>query len=396
MAREDLILWFEDISKNDVSRVGGKNASLGEMVRSLSPKGVCIPGGFAVTAMAYRFFLEKAGLDEKIRDILGELDTETMDNLATVGRRVRRAIRAADFPDELTNEIRQAYERLEEKYGRECDVAVRSSATAEDLPEASFAGQQETYLNIRGAEELLDACRRCFASLFTNRAISYRHDKGFGHFDVALSVGVQKMVRSDKGAAGVMFTLDTETGFPDVILINAAWGLGENVVSGAVNPDEYYVFKPTLKEDFRPILGKNLGNKEKKVVYTEEGAKSTTREVQVSREDRRRFCLDDDAILELARLGCVIEEHYGRPMDIEWARDGETGELFIVQARPETVQSTRKRNVLQTYRLRQEGEVLAEGKSVGSKIGAGRAMIIKDAHEIDRFERDCVLVTDMT
>jgi pyruvate,water dikinase len=396
MAREDLILWFEDISKNDVSRVGGKNASLGEMVRSLSPKGVCIPGGFAVTAMAYRFFLEKAGLDEKIRDILGELDTETMDNLATVGRRVRRAIRAADFPDELTSEIRQAYERLEEKYGRECDVAVRSSATAEDLPEASFAGQQETYLNIRGAEELLDACRRCFASLFTNRAISYRHDKGFGHFDVALSVGVQKMVRSDKGAAGVMFTLDTETGFPDVILINAAWGLGENVVSGAVNPDEYYVFKPTLKEDFRPILGKNLGNKEKKVVYTEEGAKSTTREVQVSREDRRRFCLDDDAILELARLGCVIEEHYGRPMDIEWARDGETGELFIVQARPETVQSTRKRNVLQTYRLRQEGEVLAEGKSVGSKIGAGRAMIIKDAHEIDRFERDCVLVTDMT
>ena len=318
MAREELILWFEDIGKDDVSRVGGKNASLGEMVRSLSPKGVRIPGGFAVTAGAYRFFIEKAGLDEKIRDILDELDTETMDNLSAVGRRVRRAIRAADFPEELAEAIRKAYGKLEEKYGSECDVAVRSSATAEDLPEASFAGQQETYLNIRGEEELLEACLRCFASLFTNRAISYRHDKGFGHFDVALSVGVQKMVRSDKGAAGVLFTLDTETGFPDVILINAAWGLGENVVSGAVNPDEYYVFKPTLKEGFRPILGKHLGSKEKKVVYTE-GGKSSTREVQVSREDRRRFCLDDEAILELARLGCTIEEHYGRPMDIEWA-----------------------------------------------------------------------------
>jgi pyruvate,water dikinase len=396
MAREDLILWFEDIGKDDVSRVGGKNASLGEMVRSLSPKGVRIPGGFAVTAGAYRFFLEKAGLDEKIRDILGELDTETMGNLSKVGRRVRRAIRAADFPDELNAAIRKAYTGLEEKYGSECDVAVRSSATAEDLPEASFAGQQETYLNIRGEEELLEACRRCFASLFTNRAISYRHDKGFGHLDVALSVGVQKMVRSDKGAAGVMFTLDTETGFPDVILINAAWGLGENVVSGAVNPDEYYVFKPTLKGDFRPILGKNLGTKEKKVVYTEEGGKSTTREVQVSREDRRRFCLEDEDILALARLGCIIEEHYGRPMDIEWALDGETGDLFIVQARPETVQSTRKRNVLRTYRLKEEGDTLVEGKSVGSKIGAGRAMIIKDAHEIERFEKDCVLVTDMT
>ncbi len=396
MARDELILWFEDIGKDDVSRVGGKNASLGEMVRNLSPKGVNIPGGFAVSAGAYRFFLEQAGLKDKIRNILGELDSETMANLSAVGRRIRRAITTAEFPAELTEAIRAAYRKLEQTYGEECDVAVRSSATAEDLPDASFAGQQETFLNIRGAEELLDACRRCFASLFTNRAISYRHDQGFDHFDVALSVGVQKMVRSDKGAAGVMFTLDTESGFPDVVLINAAWGLGENVVSGAVNPDEFYVFKTTLKEGLRPILGKHLGGKEKKVVYTEEGTRGATREVQVSAEDRRRFCLSDEDILALARLGCVIEDHYGRPMDIEWARDGETGELFIVQARPETVQSAKKKNVLQTYRLKQEGEVLAEGKSVGSKIGAGRAMIIKNAHEIGRFEKGCVLITDMT
>ena len=397
MARKELILWFDQIGMNDVSRVGGKNASLGEMVARLAPKGVRIPGGFAVTATAYRLFLRRAGLEEKVRQLLRELDAETMENLSAVGRKIRRAIRGADLPGELTEVIRLAYRQLEEEYGEEADVAVRSSATAEDLPEASFAGQQETYLNIRGEEELLEAVRRCFASLFTNRAISYRHDQGFDHLEVALSVGVQKMVRSDKGCAGVIFTLDTETGFPDVVLINAAWGLGENVVAGAVNPDEYYVFKPTLRKGYRPIIGKNPGSKEKKVIYAEEGGKGTTREVSVSNEDRRRFCLEDEEILELARQACTIEEHYGRPMDIEWAKDGETGDLYIVQARPETVQSVREKSRLETYRLKEKSEeILARGKSVGAKIGAGRALVIKAAHEIDRFEKGCVLVTDMT
>jgi len=396
MRRDELILWFDEIGKNDVPLVGGKNASLGEMVCSLGPKGVKIPPGFAVTAAAYRHFLDRGGVAEKIRGTLADLDTETMNNLAVIGRKIRRTIRAAELPNDLVEAIRRAYQRLEQEFGPECDVAVRSSATAEDLPEASFAGQQETYLNIRGEEELLEAVSRCFASLFTNRAISYRHDQGFDHLDVALSVGVQKMVRSDQACAGVMFTIDTESGFPDVVLVNGAWGLGENVVRGAVNPDEFYVFKPALKKGFRPIIGKNLGGKDKKVVYSEEGGKGTTREVAVPREDRRRFCLEDDQILELARLGCVIEDHYGRPMDIEWARDGEAGELFIVQARPETVQSTRRVNVLETYRLKEKGEELVRGKSVGSRIGAGRAMVIKDPHQIERFEKGGVLVTDMT
>jgi len=396
MAAEELILWFDHIGMRDVPRVGGKNASLGEMVRNLLPRGVKIPPGFAVTAAAYRLFLREARLEEKLRGLLGELDTETMDNLARVGRRMRRAILSAPLPESLDEAVRDAYRDLEGRCGAECDVAVRSSATAEDLPEASFAGQQETYLNIRGEEELLEAVRRCFASLFTNRAISYRHDQGFDHLEVALSVGVQQMVRADRGCAGVMFTLDTESGFPDVVLINAAWGLGENVVRGAVNPDEYYVFKPTLKQGFATIVGKSLGTKEKKIVYSEEGSKQTTREVEVSRADRRRFCLADAEVLELARLACTIEEHYGRAMDIEWARDGDSGELFILQARPETVQSVRAVSRLETYRLREKGEVLARGKSVGSRIGAGKALVIRDAGEIERFETGCVLVTGMT
>jgi pyruvate,water dikinase len=395
MERDTLILWFEEIGKGDVSRVGGKNASLGEMVANLSSRGVLVPSGFAVTAAAYRLFIREAGIEEKLRELLGELDRENRSNLSRLGGRIRRLIRASALPGELEEAIRVAYARMEE-HGEECAVAVRSSATAEDLPEASFAGQQETYLNVRGADELLEACRRCFASLFTNRAISYREDKGFGHFDVALSIGVQKMVRSDRACAGVAFTLDTETGFPDVVMINAAWGLGENVVRGAVNPDEYYVFKPALKEGYRPIVGKNAGTKEKKIVYSEEGTRGTTREVGVPKEDRRRFCLEDEEILELARQACVIEEHYGRPMDIEWAKDGQTGKIYIVQARPETVQSVREKNRLETFRLKEKGELLVSGKSVGSRIGAGRAMIIKDPHEIGRFEKGCVLVTDMT
>ncbi len=396
MPEHDFILPFDSIRLSDLPRVGGKNASLGEMIAALSTQGVRVPGGFAVTAAGYRLFLAETGLEEKIGALLADLDTGTMDNLAAVGRRIRRAMRAAPLPGPLEEAVRAAYRGMEKEYGAECDVAVRSSATAEDLPDASFAGQQETYLNIRGEEEVLEAVRRCFASLFTNRAISYRHDQDFGHLDIALSVGVQKMVRSDIGCAGVMFTLDTETGFPEVVMINAAWGLGENVVRGAVNPDEYVVFKPTLKKGFAPIVGKSLGGKERKIVTTEEGGKGTTREVEVPKEERRRFCLGDGEILELARLACAIEEHYGRPMDIEWGKDGETGELYILQARPETVESQRGGNVLESYRLKGTGEVLARGRSVGSRIGAGKAMIIKDAHRLERFETGCVLVTGMT
>lgn len=396
MADLPLIIWFEELRLLDVPLVGGKNASLGEMVSQLAPKGVRVPGGFAITAHAYHLFLSESGLGEKLDRLLGELDTDSLNNLSQTGRRIRRAMLATVLPEKLEQEIRKAYALMEQRYGKDCDVAVRSSATAEDLPDASFAGQQETYLNIRSSEELLDACRRCFASLFTNRAISYRQDKGFGQLDVALSIGVQKMVRSDKACAGVMFTIDTETGFPDVVLINAAWGLGENVVRGAVNPDEYYVFKPTLKEGFRPVISKEIGSKKRKIVYTEEGGKGTTREISVPVEDRQRLCLDEGELLELARLACTIEDHYGRPMDIEWAKDGESGELFIVQARPETVQAARQVQILETYRLKEQGEVLAEGKSVGSKIGAGPVMVIRDPHQIERFEAGSVLVTDIT
>ena len=396
MVTEALVVPFEKLGIADVPQVGGKNASLGEMVCALSTAGVRVPGGFAVTAAGYRLFLREAGLEGKLRRLLAELDTGTLGNLALVGRRIRRAILAAELPSALAEAIGAGYRRLEERYGSECDVAVRSSATAEDLPEASFAGQQETYLNVRGEEELLEAVRRCFASLFTNRAISYRHDQGFDHLDVALSVGVQKMVRSDRGCAGVMFTLDTETGFPDVVLINAAWGLGENVVRGAVNPDEYYVFKPTLAQGFQAIVARQLGSKERKIVYSEEGAKRTTREVEVGRAERCRFCLADAEVLALARLGCTIEAHYGRPMDIEWARDGDSGELFILQARPETVQSTRRGNVLESFRLQKKGPMLVRGKAVGSRIGAGRALVIREAQQIARFEKGAVLVTGMT
>jgi len=393
MKKDRFVLAFEETGIEDVPIVGGKNASLGEMVRHLVPQGIKIPSGFAVTATAYRDFLRRGELEPTIKKFLASLDVAEMSNLPDVGRRIRRAILTAPLPEELVRGISDAYKRLESIYGTDCDVAVRSSATAEDLPDASFAGQQETYLNIRGLDELLDAVRRCFASLFTNRAISYRHDKGFDHLMVALSVGIQKMVRADSGCAGVIFTIDTESGFADAVLINAAWGLGENVVRGAVNPDEYIVFKPMLKKGLRPILRKNLGTKGKKIVYSEEG---TTREVTVSREDRGRFCLDDDDILELARQACLIEEHYGRPMDIEWAKDGQTGELFILQARPETVVSTSQRNFLETYRLKETGEVLTTGRSVGARIGCGKAMVIKAAHDIGRFEKGSVLVTDMT
>ena len=395
------IKWFEEIGIEDISSVGGKNASLGEMYRALAPKGVLVPNGFAVTAEAYRSFLHDAGLDRKIREILKDLNTHDLANLRQRGRQVRQAILDAALPGDLERAIVEAYGRLGQGIGEPVDVAVRSSATAEDLPDASFAGQQETYLNVQGSPALLDACRRCFASLFTDRAISYREDKGFDHFRIALSIGVQRMVRSDLAASGVMFSIDTETGFRNAVLINASYGLGENVVQGTVNPDEYYVFKPTLKQGARPILQKVLGTKEFKLVYDVGGGKMV-KNVPVPPDDRGRFAVTDDEILTLARWASVIEDHYtvkrGQPcpMDMEWAKDGITGELFIVQARPETVQSQRNHDTLETYHLKEKGRVVITGRSVGGKIGQGPVRVIKSVHQLNEFRQGDVLVTDKT
>ena len=396
-----LIRWFEEIGIDDVPTVGGKNASLGEMFRELVPKGVKVPNGFAVTADAYRHFLQSAGVDEKIRAILADLDTGNIENLRQRGRQVRQAIVAASLPDDLEQAIEEAYDRLCAESHELLDVAVRSSATAEDLPDASFAGQQETYLNVQGHVALLDSCRRCFASLFTDRAISYRTDKGFDHFKVRLSIGVQRMVRSDLAAAGVMFSIDTETGFRDAVLINASYGLGENVVQGSVTPDEYYVFKPTLKLGFRPILQKIAGSKEFKLIYDVGGGKGV-KNVPVPPDDRARFAISDDDILTLARWACQIEDHYSAkrgqhtPMDMEWAKDGHTGELFIVQARPETVQSQKVGGTLETYSLKEKGRVVVTGRSVGEKIGQGPVHVIKSAQYLQQFKAGDVLVTDKT
>jgi len=395
------VLWFDELGIADVPLVGGKNASLGEMYRNLVPKGVPIPNGFAVTAHAYRHLLKASGAMDAIKGIMAGLDTHDMDNLMARGSRIRALIRSLEIPADLQSAIIQAYRKLEDAYGPNVDVAVRSSATAEDLPDASFAGQQETYLNIRGAEDLLDACQRCFASLFTNRAISYRQDKGFDHFSIALSIGVQKMVRSDLSASGVMFSIDTETGFQDAVFLTGAWGLGENVVQGAVNPDEWYIFKPTLKLGFKPIIMKRVGGKAIKMVYTTD-SKAPTKNVAVPEEDRRRLVLCDDEVVALARMACIIEEHYSlsrgqfTPMDIEWAKDGQTGELFIVQARPETVHSLKDLAILKKYVLKEKGETLVEGQSVGELIGQGPVQIIKSAEMIHRFRKGEVLVTDMT
>jgi len=395
------IRWFADIGIEDVPLVGGKNASLGEMFRELTGKGVKVPNGFAVTAEAYRYFLREAGLDGKIRDILGGLDTRDMENLRQRGAQIRHAILAAALPRDLEAEISAAYDTFKGHASHPSDVAVRSSATAEDLPDASFAGQQETYLNVSGHLAVLDCCKRSFASLFTDRAISYRTDKGFDHFKVALSIGVQRMVRSDLAASGVIFTIDTETGFRDAVLINAAYGLGENVVQGSVNPDEYYVFKPTLKTGHKPILQKIVGSKEFKLVYDIGGGKMV-KNVPVSPGDRAKFAISDDEIVQLARWACLIEDHYSAkrgqptPMDIEWAKDGHTGELFIVQARPETVQSRKALNVVETFKLKQRGPVLITGRSVGEKIAAGPVRVIASAQFIGQFKEGEVLVTDKT
>jgi len=400
-ARSPLIKWFSEITIADVPLVGGKNASLGEMVRELASKGVRVPNGFATTADAFRHFIREARLDEFIRTTLGDLDTRDMANLSQRGHAVRQAILNATLPQSLQEAIAEAYRELQGESSVPLDVAVRSSATAEDLPDASFAGQQETYLNVQGIAALLETCKRCFASLFTDRAISYRVDKKFDHFKVALSIGIQRMVRSDLACSGVMFTIDTDTGFRDAVLISAAYGLGENVVQGSVTPDEYVVFKPTLKTGHRPILQRTVGSKEFRLVYDVGGSKMV-KNIPVAAADRTKFALTDDEALELARWGCIVEDHYSAkrgqptPMDLEWAKDGHTGELFVVQARPETVQSRKDPDVLESYHLGRRSTVLASGRSVGEKIATGRVRVIKSAQFIGQFQAGEVLVTDKT
>ncbi len=397
---EQLVRWFEDIDSNDVGSVGGKNASLGEMLQKLESQGIRVPGGFATTARAYRRFLGQndGELEATIREHIERL-ADDGSNLSEVGEAVRGAILEAELPEELREAIRSAYHELSEREGVDnLDVAARSSATAEDLPEASFAGQQETYLNVTGDDAVLDACRACYASLFTDRAISYRVEQGFDHMEIALSVGVQRMVRSDLAGAGVMFSIDTETGFPDVVVINGSWGLGETVVGGTVTPDEYRVFKPLLDDDsLTPVLSRRLGAKERTIVYADSGGgTSQTVEITTDEEDRRRWVLTDREILTLARWAKAIEEHYDRPMDIEWAKDGRSDELFIVQARPETVQSQRAAATLKTYALHGSAPVLAEGLAVGSAIAAGPAFVLTDLEQAKRFEAGGVLVTGAT
>ena len=400
--RHKFILWFDELRIEDVPLVGGKNASLGEMYSNLTSKGVRVPNGFAVTATAYSHLLEKGKIKDEIKRILKGLNTRDMKNLSEKGRLVREAILRAEFPQDLKNEIAAAYHKLCQQYGAHVDVAVRSSATAEDLPDASFAGQQETFLNIRGEHAVLEATKKCIASLFTNRAISYREDKGFDHFKVALSVGVQKMVRSDKACSGVMFSIDTETGFKDAVLITGSYGLGENIVLGAVNPDQFYVFKPTLKLGFKSIISKKLGSKKIMMIYSEHGAKHTTENIDVPYEKRFKFILSDGEILQLAKWACIIEDYYShkagkfKPMDMEWAKDGQTNQLYIVQARPETVQSQKNINILEEYELKERGTVLATGLSVGTKIGAGKSHIIKNVKDIGNFKQGEVLITEKT
>jgi pyruvate,water dikinase len=399
--KHKFILWFDELGIEDVPLVGGKNASLGEMYRLLVPKGVSIPNGFAVTAFAYHYLVEKAGIKPRIQTVLKGLDTQNVSDLAERGHKVREIIRNAEFPEELRAEIIAAYAKLCKLYGVRTDVAVRSSATAEDLPDASFAGQQETYLNIKGDEELIAACKNCFASLFTNRAISYRVDKGFDHFSIGLSIGVQKMVRSDKACSGVMFSIDTETGFQNAVFLTAAYGLGETVVQGAVNPDEYYIFKPTLKTGHKAIISKTVGAKKIKMIYSDK-VQQTTKTVVVPEEDRKKYVLTNDEILTLAKWACIIEDHYSKkaghfkPMDMEWAKDGVTNKLFIVQARPETVHSQHDVTKLKEYTLAKTGKVVVQGKAVGELIGQGAAAIIKDVKDISQFKKGQVLVTEMT
>ncbi|HEY9100723.1 phosphoenolpyruvate synthase [Chitinimonas sp.] len=395
---EKNVIWFDELRMTDVERVGGKNASLGEMISQLAASGVRVPGGFATTAEAYRAFLAHDGLSARIDAALNELDVENVTDLLRVGKQIRQWVVDQPFPAELDAEIRANYAKMEADSGAAISVAVRSSATAEDLPDASFAGQQETFLNIVGVDNVLHAIKEVFASLYNDRAISYRVHKGFEHANVALSAGIQRMVRSDKGAAGVMFTIDTESGFDDVVFVTSSYGLGETVVQGAVNPDEFYVFKPNIESGKPAILRRNRGSKLIKMEFTAEAAAGkSVRTVDVSDVERNRFSISDAEVEELARYALIIEKHYARPMDIEWGRDGVDGKLYILQARPETVKSQEARvDTLRRYRLNNKSNVLASGRAIGQKIGQGVVRLIKDASEMDAVKPGDVLVTDMT
>ncbi|AJE21766.1 phosphoenolpyruvate synthase [Azotobacter chroococcum] len=392
----EYVVSLDKLGVHDVERVGGKNASLGEMISNLSGAGVSVPGGFATTAQAYRDFLEQSGLNERIHAALDALDVDDVNALAKTGAQIRQWVMEAELPAQLDTDIRRAFAEM--AGGNEhLAVAVRSSATAEDLPDASFAGQQETFLNIRGVDNVIRAAKEVFASLFNDRAIAYRVHQGFDHRLVALSAGVQRMVRSETGTAGVMFTLDTESGFRDVVFITGAYGLGETVVQGAVNPDEFYVHKPTLEAGRPAILRRNLGSKAIKMVYGEEAkAGKSVKTVEVSGEDRTRFCISDAEVTELAKQALIIEKHYGRPMDIEWAKDGDDGKLYVVQARPETVKSRASATVMERYLLKETGTILVEGRAIGQRIGAGPVKVIHDISEMDKVQPGDVLVSDMT
>ncbi len=392
---QQYVLWYEQLGMQDVERVGGKNASLGEMISNLSGAGVSVPGGFATTAFAFNEFLESSGLNGKIHHLLDNLDVDDIAALNRAGQQIRDWVIEAPFQPELEQAIRVAYEKL--SAGVEASFAVRSSATAEDMPDASFAGQQETFLNVRGIDAVMTAVKHVFASLFNDRAISYRVHQGYDHKGVALSAGVQRMVRSDLAASGVMFTLDTESGFNDVVFITGAHGLGEMVVQGAVNPDEFYVHKPTLKGGRPAVVRKTLGSKLIKMTYSDDaGHGRQVKIVDTDEAERSRFCITDEEVMALAKQALIIEQHYGRPMDIEWAKDGQDGQLYIVQARPETVRSRQEANTLERFALKQAGKVLIEGRAIGHKIGAGPARVISSISQMDEVQPGDVLVTDMT
>ncbi|MEG3768118.1 phosphoenolpyruvate synthase [Alteromonas sp. 14N.309.X.WAT.G.H12] len=394
---QEYVLWYQELGMHDVGRVGGKNASLGEMISNLANAGVQVPGGFATTADAFHEFLDQSGLEARIHEVLDSLDVEDVNALAEAGKDIRQWIIDTPFQSELENAIRDAFERLQGDAGNEASFAVRSSATAEDMPDASFAGQQETFLNVKGYESVLVAIKHVFASLFNDRAISYRVHQGYDHKGVALSAGIQRMVRSDVASSGVMFTIDTESGFDDVVFITSSFGLGEMVVQGAVNPDEFYVHKPTLEKGNPAILRRNLGSKLIKMIYSDDQAHGKQVSiVDIDKADSMRFSLNDDEVQELAKQAMIIEKHYKRPMDIEWAKDGTDGKLYIVQARPETVRSREDSQSIERYQLKDNGSIVCEGRAIGHKIGSGEAKVLGSIEEMDKIQAGDVLVTDMT
>ena len=398
----NFIRWFDELGLEDIPLVGGKNASLGEMYRELAPRGVKIPNGFAITAEAYRYMLEQAGAWDALHRALDDLQPDNIDDLSRRGASARDIVYGAALPADLRAQILTAFHALKQQYPGDISVAVRSSATAEDLPNASFAGQQDTYLNIDSDEQLLDACHRCFASLFTDRAIHYRIDQGFDHFRLALSIGVMKMVRSDLAASGVMFSLDTETGFRNVVYITGAYGLGENVVQGAVEPDEFYVHKPTFEQGHRVVLRRKLGSKKIKMQYATGRTREPTRNIPTSKDERRRYCITDADVLTLAEFAIKIEKYYSaladhdKPMDMEWAKDGIDGELYLVQARPETVESQVSGTTLELFHLMQTGDILTTGNAVGARIASGRTRLIRDVSHLNEFRPGEVLIADTT